>query len=252
MKKLSSFVVPLLLIILLVFNTWAYYSLSGLLRNNKQTSPVSPYLITRQIFIFDQAHQFPQGGILLLGDSITDGLWFTAVDGIPVLNAGMGGARIDTVVKYLPELVEITRPRVVVVTIGINDIVGMMSSDSKEKEEQYWAKKYEALIDGVLATGAIPVPSTILPIRREARLEPLTELVLTLNKEIVRIAKEKDLVLCDGHAALAAPDGFMGTTGMKNDLHPSTASYLKWHTVLENSIRLALERANSQATGSAQ
>ena len=263
MKKLSSVVVPVLLLILLAVNFWAYASLNRTVRkvqdfvsvipiDGKTPATGQPYGRIRQIFIFDQALQFPKGGVLLFGDSITDDLWFTEMDGVPVLNAGVGGSGIDWLMKPLPKLVEITKPRAVVVTIGVNDIPSILRSGSKEKAEKEWCQKFAGIMDSILASGAVPVPSTILPIKREPRLQPWTDQIQVLNKEIKRIAKEKNLILCDSYAALAAPDGFMGSSGMKDDLHPSTESNLKWRKVLENSIRQALERANSQAPRSAQ
>lgn len=60
--------------------------------------------------------------IVIIGDSIVETApWPQAICGHPVINAGIGGARIGFVAYGAPLLLKGTKPALVVLAIGIND-----------------------------------------------------------------------------------------------------------------------------------
>lgn len=75
----------------------------------------------RIFFIQQQARQAPKGSILLIGDSITEGLFTEQMCGLAVLNAGIGGAGVTTFRKLVTQVSQEIKPSVVVISLGVND-----------------------------------------------------------------------------------------------------------------------------------
>ena len=72
------------------------------------------------------AQQAPAGGIVILGDSLTEGHPATTLAGLPVINQGISGdmlTRPDGGLLRRLDLVGLARPAHVFVLIGINDII---------------------------------------------------------------------------------------------------------------------------------
>lgn len=72
----------------------------------------------------DKSHQFPKGNILFTGHSQID-FWDQIHDDMKpfkVLNRGMGGAKADTILRFLDELVFKHEPTIVIYYIGGNDL----------------------------------------------------------------------------------------------------------------------------------
>ena len=79
------------------------------------------YFEKRSRALLYQARQRPSGGVIALGDSITELTHFTELCGRPALNAGMTGARLEDIVPLADRIVPIVQPDIVAVAIGIND-----------------------------------------------------------------------------------------------------------------------------------
>jgi len=62
------------------------------------------------------------GKTLLLGDSNTEAFWWNTAGVCVVVNAGLGGATIRDVAERAADIADITRPRLVHVMIGTNNV----------------------------------------------------------------------------------------------------------------------------------
>lgn len=71
--------------------------------------------------ILAQAQQMPPGGILVIGDSITERVRFDTLCGKPALNAGISWATSKDWLPVARQVIAAARPSVVVVSIGTND-----------------------------------------------------------------------------------------------------------------------------------
>jgi hypothetical protein len=81
----------------------------------------SGHWIERMGAIMAQAAQTPRGGVVVIGDSITEYNHFAALCGRPALNAGIAWARTADWVDPAPRVVKTARPSLVVLAIGFND-----------------------------------------------------------------------------------------------------------------------------------
>jgi lysophospholipase L1-like esterase len=82
--------------------------------------PFDRYANARRI-VMHRADDFPQGGVLLIGDSTAERLHLPEICGTPVFNAGISGARADQLAPIAKPLIEKLAPRTVIVMAGTND-----------------------------------------------------------------------------------------------------------------------------------
>lgn len=62
------------------------------------------------------------GKTVLYGDSNTEAFWWSIIEGCWVANAGYGGSRIRTLALRAPQIAGVTRPKIVHVMIGTNNL----------------------------------------------------------------------------------------------------------------------------------
>lgn len=71
--------------------------------------------------ILAQAQQMPNGGVLVIGDSITEMVRFDRLCGLPALNAGIGWSTSRDWVPDAPKVIRAVHPSIVVLAVGTND-----------------------------------------------------------------------------------------------------------------------------------
>ena len=105
------------------------------------------------------------------------------------------------------------QPQVVVLMMGTND-----ASQGRSVEDH--AKDADNAVRTILATGAIPIVSTIPP--HIARLE----LSKSYNESLRKLARERKLPLIDYEREILTrrPDDWNGTLLNKDDVHPTAAT----------------------------
>lgn len=74
----------------------------------------------REAAIMQQA-PFVKGGLLLIGDSLAERAYVPQLCGLPVLNAGMGGAKAGDVFDVAVKAKRVMQPTITIVAIGTND-----------------------------------------------------------------------------------------------------------------------------------
>ena len=99
------------------------------------------YFEKRSRALLYQARQRPAGGVIALGDSITELTHFTQLCGRPALNAGMTGARLEDILPLADRIVPIIQPDIVTVAVGIND-----SRKSYHTPIAAWEAAYRGLL----------------------------------------------------------------------------------------------------------
>ena len=122
----------------------------------------------RTLMIKWRAEQMAPGEIVLLGDSITEGLWLDSVNGHAVLNAGIGGAGVSFIDDKVSDFLGKSKRSFVVVLVGVND-----AHWQKSLNEQYvkrWTSRYSEMVTRIEATGARPILMTILPVEKAGRI----------------------------------------------------------------------------------
>lgn len=85
--------------------------------------------------ILSQAEQMPKGGVLVIGDSITERVRFDRLCGLPALNAGISWATSRDWLVDADKVISAARPSIVVVEIGAND-KGRFTKERRELESR--------------------------------------------------------------------------------------------------------------------
>jgi len=152
----------------------------------------------RAFMILSQARQVPKKSIVLIGDSITEGLYTEQVCGLAVLNAGIGGAGVATSSDMINEIYEETKASVMVIALGVNDARAAPGNESHAVEK--WSHDYLDLIKKVKRTGATSVLMTVLPVERDKPLGSKffnARQIRMMNQEIRRIAAAEGTILAE-------------------------------------------------------
>lgn len=197
------------------------------------------YAPTRESMITMQKSQFPKDGLVLLGDSITDGLLFTDSN-FPVLNAGIGGSTTSSYLPFAKRFLKGMQPKAVLVAIGINNAHAGFSPEA-------FSEQYAALCASAKETGATVFVSTVLPVVNDA-IEKKglgssyfdTDKIHVMNDAIREIARENGYALIDSFAALADSEGYLPAELSTDGVHLSQEGYRAWKDVLRKHVESSL------------
>jgi lysophospholipase L1-like esterase len=171
-----------------------------------------------------------QGGIVFVGDSITEG-WRTLEQdfaGLPlkVVNRGIGGDTTPNLLYRLqPDVLDL-HPRALVVLIGTNDLGEHTPPADIADNLRRFHQQVRA------ACPEIPIAWCLVMPRKGDDTYP--ERIHELNSLIGQIAaSDPGITVCDTFSALALPDGSSIPEDFVPDrLHLNPAGYAVWRTVL--------------------
>jgi len=184
----------------------------------------------------------PDGAVLFIGDSITQGLCVAAVCAHGV-NYGIGSDTTAGVLERLPLYTSIERSAAVVLAIGVNDL--------RRRENKFILENVHAIVEAV--TRHVPVVvSAVLPLdeRVKAVGPDRNARIAELNQGLAALCAENDsCVYADASSLLLDAEGSLAAVYHVGDgVHPNTAGYEKWIAVL----REGLDKALSNARGAKQ
>lgn len=191
----------------------------------------------RALFIHTQAAQARERFALIAGDSITEGLWLEQLGGLRVLNGGMGGGGIASVLQLLGSWPATSaRPAAIVIAIGVNDsIKGPRPGPYFEN----WEKSYRQAISTAkgLAGGKVIV-NTIIPVEAG---KPLGEsyfdrdAIARLNDIVRRVAREAGVGLVDNDASFGKLRA-AGRAYTVDGVHLNALGFETWKSNLQSGV----------------
>jgi lysophospholipase L1-like esterase len=153
-----------------------------------------------------------------------------------VLNRGVNGERSDQIRARFARDVTRTKPAVVVIIAGVNDVYQGRSADEVESE-------LEAMYDAARAAKIVVVAGSIIPFNvasadQNARMHAVNDWIRAYASRHAGA-----VVFCDTRAAVAAPGQPDRLVSSPDDLHPSPDGYKRMADALEPAIKLALSKA---------
>jgi acyl-CoA thioesterase I len=154
-----------------------------------------------------------------------------------VLNRGINGQRSDEIrARFARDVVD-TKPDVVVVIAGVNDIYQGRSAESVERE-------LEAMFDTARAAKIPVVAGTIVPFNTAT---PDQNARMRAVNDWIRVYTEghADTVFCDTRRAVASSTDLDRLLSSPDNLHPSPEGYKLMADALEPAIRAVLAKAQS-------
>jgi len=160
------------------------------------------------------------GGVVLLGSSNIR-MWTTLADDFPgmnVVNRGVGGCRLVELAEFAPRLVAATKPRVIVVGAGTNDVnAGTPTAEIRGAFDRLVDTLRHDHPDATIAFLAIS-PT----VKRWEQLDRQMEANAAI-KASIDARRDAKLVYLDANAAFLGADGRPAPECFLDDLqHPST------------------------------
>jgi len=137
-----------------------------------------------------------------------------------VKNWGKGGESTSSGASRIPKVLSLDNPRYVLLMEGTNDLL-FLSPDTVRRNMAY-------MVDVSLSRGVVPILGTITPDSRGGK--PIAE----TNKELKKLAVEKDIALADHYNALK--DNWSSLTA--DGLHPNSAGYQKMAQVWFDAMKM--------------
>jgi lysophospholipase L1-like esterase len=163
------------------------------------------------------------GGIVFVGDSITEGgHWHDMFPGQQLVNFGVGG---DTTGGVLGRLFQVTRlgPERAFLLIGTNDLgMGLPLEEIKANYDEI-LRRFRAESPGTL----VHVQS-VLP-----RSRPYAKHVQALNDVIRRLSEQHGVTYIDLYPHFASDDGSLDPRFSNDSLHLGGAGYARWRSLIE-------------------
>ena len=161
----------------------------------------------------------PEGAVIFIGNSITQGMSTAAVAPFTV-NYGIGGDTASGVLKRLPYYHSLNRARAIVVSIGLNDLL----LDGQDYVQDNLAKIAKAL------PAQVPVIfSAILPVDEDVdkRLTGLNGRIVQVNKYLFKLcAADSHLYYLDARSGLIDARGNLDDRFHRGDgVHLNTKGY---------------------------
>ncbi len=183
-------------------------------------------------------HITEPGGILLLGDSITD---FYPTDqmlsDLRVYNRGFSGNRSDQLLDALPRTLGLLHPDKIFILIGANDIGHGFSNDhvlgNLRKTYDYIMKRCPDVpvhLISVLPTN--PVDRADEPMHYEFTSVRPNEKVLSLNAELEPLADELGWTYINVNPHMQDERGYLRCEYTREGLHLREAGYVKYTELL--------------------
>jgi len=162
----------------------------------------------------------PPGGVLFLGDSITEqGMWNEWLPPLPTLNRGIGGDTVHEVQARLDSAVN--DPTGISLLVGTNDLSGIGPSH----EVPVIAAQFRHLVAELRrrAPEARLIVNSVMP-----RRASFADQVRALNREYEAIAAEAGATYLDLWPALADDSGGLRAGFTSDSLHLNGAGYEAW------------------------
>ena len=187
----------------------------------------------------DRESPVAPGGIVLLGSSNIR-MWNTLADDFPgmnVVNRGVGGCRLVELVEFAARLVAASKPRVIVVGAGTNDVnAGTLTADIRAA--------FERLVD-TLRRDHPEATIAFLAISPTVKRWEQLDRQLAANEAIkasIDARRDAKLVYLDANAAFLGADGRPAPECFLDDMqHPSTIGNARRAELLRPMLKDLLE-----------
>lgn len=211
------------------------------LKDNKRFVTEFCYNTTASFYEQVDKH-VPNGSVIFIGDSITQGLCTSAVSPLSV-NWGLGNDTTYGLLKRISKYDSLSRAAVVVIEIGINDIINGCSDKeivhNYKKILQYFPSKL-----GIVCSSILPVDEKVLVGNLSNNLN--NSRITYLNKELAKVCDERNGCFWTNSNGLADNFGNLAANFHKGDgLHLNSYGYVVWIRELKQRIYDAERWSNS-------
>lgn len=167
-----------------------------------------------------------EGGIVFLGDSLTDYVPFSEIfPGVDIINRGIAGDNTLGALRRIDEVISL-KPAKLFILLGTNDIVYNMSAETT-------AENLTAIIRKVHEDSPATkiYVQTLFPTNPNFDTHRPNDVIRAWNVKVKAIANETGCTLVDTHSHMAK-DGILPIEYTVDGIHMSGAGVLRWMELL--------------------
>jgi len=214
-------------VILLLFSGVVIYQKGGAIYqrtvsvfSNKASVEINP-MYNRRVSLFSIIKS-PSGGIIFLGDSITQyAEWDELFTNSKVINRGIGSDTTKGVIDRLDQIIQI-QPSKVFLMIGVNDLgKGVSIQDIESNYEQILTKLEEIKSIKIYIQSLLPINTNL------AGNIVSSDKIIELNKRLALLAKKHNAEYVDLYSVFAT-DSQMPTKYTGDGVHLTGEAYAVW------------------------
>lgn len=193
------------------------------------------HLQVRKSFIYWQAAQMEDAYSLVVGDSITEGLYLPKLDGALVVNGGMGGAGVTSVEELLNDYPAQPKLKVIVIAIGVND------ATRRELPITYftdWERSYGTILTRAKMLAPRVALSTIIPVETGKSLGDhyfYPSAIVHMNSIIRQSAMRSGATLIDNDKSFEALTE-QGHSYTMDGVHLNAKGYRVWKSNIRSAF----------------
>jgi lysophospholipase L1-like esterase len=173
--------------------------------------------------------QIDEEFVAILGDSITERALAKSLCGKFLLNAGVGGATVGSVLRDILPLFAPKKPRAMLIAVGVND-ASRVSPEPRDRRIAVFTEEYRRLLEGAKALTPNLAVALIGPVEVRRDLGELyydPDLIVTFNGIIEKAAAEANVPVVS-LAALADERGYAREGMTVDGVHLSAQGYDIW------------------------
>lgn len=213
-------------------------AISGLLLLSSPSQAWEQHWVAREGAIRHHIGSAGQDAIWLVGDSLTEGFWWTNLAGCPVVNLGLGGITAAALAEWMPGLSGYGTPRYSIVMIGTNTSNAAVSDVEFEAFEIHLA----TIVDSLAARGSKPILVSIPPIDdRLTSSEWSQSRIDKMNDTAEALAAEHSYHFIDLDPHLKDAASGRAREGVTYDgVHLTPEAYTQLRQIFDGAIAVAL------------
>lgn len=183
-----------------------------------------------------------KGGIVFIGDSITDNFnVYEYFHGLDVYNRGIGGDTSEGLLKRLHESVYVLKPKVVVLMIGINDYQLCLThqpADIASRVRQICTEIHTKLPQTKIILESIyPVYNGVHPKADQLSIGSKKNSEIDATNLLLREIQAPYISFLDVNSALKGSDGNVNMEYSMEGLHTSTKGYFVVTRLIKERLR---------------
>lgn len=135
------------------------------------------------------------GGLALIGDSLSEVMWWPELAGKRTVNLGLGGARVRQMLHYIPPILERAKPDHAIIMASVNNAIGGLA----EEEHASFPDEFRRLIQVVKTSVKSAAVMTVTPVELGKSLSHIyqNERVITVNNSVKSVSEEEGLKVYD-------------------------------------------------------
>lgn len=184
--------------------------------------------------------------VVFFGDSRAQDWPAPALDGVALLNRGIGAQTCAQAAGRFDAHIAPLRPDALVLQVGVNDLKTIpLFPDQSQAIAADSAACIRQIVERASAAGSAVVLTTIFPVgaapleRRLFWSDDIAQAITDVNAELRGLASDRVVVL-DAYALLAGADGLLRPEYSQDELHLNAAGYAVLNAALAAALLAAL------------